>query len=713
MNDAEIAEVGVMQTERDPKTLPGAAFMIQGDAILSRDVDQHIRKFLDAGGTEVEAFEMLSEKYDGVPDMIATITSWTAILEPKGKSMLEQALEDVLDENQATVVSRVDAAMLTVERPPAFLHELNESPRWAPVVAKIGRKHRNSALFNFLARSARLKQAGISHEVVSAPAPFLNALSDAVARLLKKKTLTTEDINKFFMHVRSLAAYDEGCVAIAGRLFAELGRLAQDPWTRGLYRRAAQEIRTEAVRAMQAVSNVQPGLALQFVQRLAIVLESVAANHPIEKQLLDALVAILSPERIASRNFDSECNILNKHYKGLLGETESEAVVIDGDKDAMDTEVTGFSQEEALKREVLVSMLCQSEVFHTLIESIFTQKKRAYKPHSNHVDENRRDTLCLLLSYAGVMVQTPHEEIVETLMDGARLKELRAETKRLRTRLLDVAVVCEDLKPGCPRFKFKGKPVRTLVEALDDPVISTGLLEWAREGLIGGEDERTLLVTTLKHLAFVEGIAEKHLPLRERALDILHEGFGRKYGPGLDVLDAEKLKDMYLSSMISFVPLFMGPAMVDMFLRSYASDYSVDETHLRRFVKGLLQLVGPPYGEQFANSVNALISHKRVSDACEKEAATMKLVYQFKKDAAGFMVPPLSSVNSQRGTAAIDVDNVGPVSHRSSGTSSAPVGGGADTGATQTSPATAVTQATAKSTASEKEGVIEIEPALN
>lgn len=702
MNNSEITEATGMTTERDPKTLPGAAFMMQGDAILSPQVEEHIKKFLDAGGTEIEAFEMLSDKYDGVPDMIATITSWTPIVEPQGKSMLEQALEDILEENQSSIVSRVDTAMLTMERPPEFLRELNESPRWAPVVERIGRKHRNSALFNFLTRSARLKQAGISHEVVSAPAPFLNALSDSVATLLKKKTLMPDDVNRFFVHVRSLAAYDEGCVAIAGRLFAELGRLAEDKWTRGLYRRAAQEIRSEAVKAMESATTVQPTAAVQYVQRLAIVLDSVAANRPVEKKLLDALVAILSPQRIANRNYDSECNLVKKFYYDLLGEGNSNdnAVIIDPDDDAMNVGATGFSEEEAVRREVLISVLCQYEVFHTLVKSIFTLKNRAFKPHSNHVDENRRNTLCLLLSYAGIMVQTPHEQIVSVLMDGEKLKEMRLKSLKLRSMLRDVAVVCEDLKPGCPRFKFKGKPVRTLVEALDDIVICSGLLEWAREGLTGGDDERTLLVTTPKHLAFVEGIAEKHRPLRERALDILHDGFGRKYGT-LDVLDAEKLKDMYLSSMISFVPLFMGPIMVDMFHRSYASDFSVDETHLRRFVKGLLQLVGPPYGEQFVSSVNKLLDHKRVSDSCEKEAATMRLINQFRTDAAEFVTPPTTNVTGPKEVAPIDVDKSAPIS--GSGSGSQRSGG--------TTSARSKTAASQGVQTSEENRVIEIEPA--
>lgn len=637
-------------TKKDFSNIPGAFALQQPDAILTPAVDAELDKFLKAGGTDVDAFDLLCDSYEGVPDMISTVESWAPIVNGRGNAngngnsppnvnsnggvapgFLERALEEVLEENEADIVARVDAVMHSAERAPEFLHELYANPRWAGVIRRIGEKHRNSALFNFLARAARLKDAGIAHDVVEAPHKFLNALSEAVALLFQKDDITMKDLTVFYTQIRSLAAYDEACAVISMRLFASLSRETIDPFTRGLFRRTAQEIRSESITAMQAVAGIPDNIALQFVQRLAIVLESVAARNPVPKRLLDALVGILSPERVAQRGFISEVALINNSFEGLFNEKGPKK---SADEEIDDITMTGFqamSPEEAARREVLLGMLCHAEVFQAIMRSLFTHAERAYrlaKNGSKAVDEKRRDCLAMLMSYAGTILKVPSDEVVAMLQDKTALKKLRVECLALGKKLREVAIVCEDLVPGCPRFKFKGKNVTTLVENLDDPIIAGGLLGWVEEGLKGGEDERTLLVTSPKHLAFLEGICEKHKRLRDQALGILHVGFSRKYAK-LNVLDAEKLRDMYLESLVSMVPLYEGPAVVDLFLECYTHDGAVDDSHLRRFVKELLRMIAPPYSREFTHSVARLLSMRRIKDATTTDPEAVSLTSNF------------------------------------------------------------------------------------
>lgn len=633
----------------DPTTLPGASALQQADSLLNEGIESEIEKFLSAGGTQRQAFDLMVGSYDGVPDAITQLVRWTPILR-RTESILDNALEQVLKEHQQSVVSRVDQEMVLMDQAPEFLYELNSSTRWRPVVARLGNQNRGSALFNFLARTARLKDAGVDTAVMSAPAPFLNAISEEVSRLMARPRLSESDLVSFYRRIRSLSTFDESCTAIAIRLFASLAQRANDPFTRRLYRRAAQEIRAEAVRVMENVAGVPRATALQFVQRLAIVLECVAAGSPVKKEVLDALVALLSRERVASRRYDSEVMVLNQAFRGLLGEpTDDDIQLIDGgnadDSPSRVPTIGQLSQEEAAKREVLVGMLCHAEVFRALIHSLFTHAGRSYVGVQSRVDTNRRHCLCLLLSYAGVFLSLQGDEIVQRLQDSEALKTMREKSAALRNRLERVAIVCEDLKPGCPRFKFKGKPVQSLVEGLDDAVVATGLLEWAREGLHGGPDQRTLLVTTPKHLAFVEGVAEKHASLRVKALDILHAGFSRKYSVNLDVLDAEKLRDMFLQSMVSMIPLFMGPAVVEMFMKHYVPDVGVDNAHLRRFVEGLLQLIAPPYQRTFAAAVLRLVNHPRVIEAVAKEMKVENLVISFRSEVSSMNIDHMASVD--------------------------------------------------------------------
>jgi len=631
-----------MAAKKDFSNIPGAFALQQPDAILTTAVDAELDKFLSSGGTPVDAFDLLCDSYEGVPDMISTVESWAPIVNsaanglaaaPLGTGFLEKALEEVLEDNQTAIVEKVDTHMHSSEKAPEFLHELYANPRWASVIRRIGDKHRSSALFNFLARAARLKDAGIAHDVVEAPHKFLNALSEAVSLLFQKSEISRKDLDTFYAQIRSLAAYDEACAVISMRLFSSLSRETIDPFTRGLFRRTAQEIRSESIRAMQSVAGIPDNVALQFVQRLAIVLESVAAKSPVPKKLLDALVGILSPDRVAQRSFASEVALINENFEGLFDEAGPKKPAGEETDDITMADFQGMAPEEAARREVLLGTLCHTEVFHALLGSLFTHKERAYKMMNGTrvTDERRRDCLALLLSYSGTILKLPSDEVLAALQDKTALKKLRDDCTVLRKKMRDVAMVCEQLTPGCARFMFKGQNVKTLVDNLDDPIIAAGLIGWCKEGLRGGEDERTLLVTSPKHLAFLEGISEKHKRLRDQALDILNEGFGRNYSK-LNVLDAERLRDMFMESLCAMIPMYEGPAVLELFLRNYVHDQSVDDSHLRKFVKELLRMIKPPYSKDFSQGVVNLLSNKRIKDSIRLDTEAQSLMGKFWAD---------------------------------------------------------------------------------
>lgn len=620
---------------------PGAAAMIANDAILNGGIEGEVQKFLEHGGTATQAVEVLADSYEGVPDMIAALVDWTELFREQN-DILVHAIEVVLKENEQTIVANLDREMAKLSKPPEFLQQLNSQPRWRKVINDLGRRNKSSALFNWLARTSRLEDAGVDQGIMASPQPFLNAISTEVETLFNKGNLEEKDIETFYKNLRNMCTYDENGTAVAIRLFANLSQMTKDPFARGIYRRASQEIRSEAVKVMQSVSGVPQATAVQFIERLAIVIECVAAKAPVKKDILDAIIGLLQHERIAGRRHDSDVNVLNQTFKGLLGESFSDR----GDQmsDGADNSLTipQFSDEEAHKREVLVGMLCHAEIFNAMVLALFTKAKRAYVPNTNEVDVSRRKCLCLLLSYAGTNLALEPGKFALMLQDVEALQGLRRKTEELRMRLEKVMGVVEVLIPGCPRFKFKGKPVAILLEQIDDPVVATGLLAWAREGLRGGADQRTLLVTTPKHLAFIEGVAQTHVALRKEALDILHEGFMRRY-ESLDVLDAEKLRDMYIMSMVSMVPLFMASQVVRMFQNHYAGNFTVDLTHLRRFMKGLLSLVEPPYSPTFARLVLNLVNHPRMEEATLGETETSNLIITFRNDCRRMGIDRLES----------------------------------------------------------------------
>ncbi len=627
-------EPGEMDEDLETATFrnyPGADAMFAQDALLNDGIELEVQKFLDHGGTAKQALDILADSYEGIPDMITALVDWTELFQERGDILVE-AIENVLKENEQTIVTNLDKEIIRMNKPPEFLNQLNSQTHWRHVINELGRRNKSSALFNLLARTSRLKDAGVDQEIMSAPQPYLDAISKEIQTLFLKQVIQEEDLQRFYRNLRHLCTFDENGTTIALRLFANLSQTTKDSFARGIYRRASQEIREEAVKVMQNVSGVPAQTAVQFIERLAIVLECIAAKAPVKKEILDALVGLLQRDRIAGRRHDAEVNVLNQTFKGILGESFSDKgeQMSDGQENSLT--IAQFSKEEAHKREVLIGMLCHAEIYNAMILALFTKEKRAYVPNTNEVDIKRRKCLCLLLSYAGVFLSLEPGKFAEMLQNAEALQELRNKTKDLRTRLDQVVEVVEILTPGCPRFKFKGKSVAVLLEQLEDPVIASGLLAWAREGLFGGNDQRTLLVTTPKHLAYIEGVAEKHVALRKEVLDILHAGFMRHYD-SLDVLDAEKLRDMYIRSMVSMVPLFMASQIVEMFQNYYAESLSVDLTHLRRFVKGLLSLVEPPYSVGFAKLVLNLLNHPRMKEATLGETETSNMIISFRNDA--------------------------------------------------------------------------------
>ncbi len=94
--------------------------------------------------------------------------------------------------------------------------------------------------------------------------------------------------------------------------------------------------------------------------------------------------------------------------------------------------------------------------------------------------------------------------------------------------------------------------------------------------------------------------------------------------------DSKKLKDMFLDAMMDFVDIMMGPELATRFT-GYADDSTIDEAHLRRFVKETLSKIAPPHHHHFNEAMHSLLQKERVKSACFKDKATKKLIVSYKK----------------------------------------------------------------------------------
>lgn len=453
---------------------------------------------------------------------------------------------------------------------------------------------------------------------------FLEQIHRELVLLHEQPILEKESIELFFGRMCDLCTRDENCAVVATRVFTSLSQNAKDPFKQHLFRRTAQEIRAAAVHIMSEEADTSMATAVQFMQRLAITVECVAANEALDPKVRDAIVSILSNDD--SSGHQGAALVLSRAFENLLIEPtqyDDVQIVDSGDAPTNSTLMEG----EVRTREALLGTLGHPEVFNSLIQLLFTKKGRPPDGYGKFAGVKRRRCLCMLLGHAAVFHGLTPDVVRAQLRNANGLGLLRGRVLALRQRVEQCAIVCEELKPGCPRFLFKAKPVRTLLGGLDSHVISVGVLEWAREGLWGADDQRSLLVTAPKHLAFLDAIAEKHESMRTIVVEIVHLGFVRNYN--LDVHDKEKLLDIFMDSMISMLRHYKGPAIVENFLHHYADDTGLDEAHLRRFVRCSLQLIVPPYEREFATIMRDLVLHPRVSQSVSGDKTTMGLVNSF------------------------------------------------------------------------------------
>lgn len=594
------------------------------DAILSDDIDQQLSTYLGTHDDPKEAADKLQESYEGIPDMIRALVEWSNLY-TDGNANLQQAVETVLLEHEQTIIPRLDEALATTERSLPVVTEITASKRWNNVVSSMAARNKESTLHNLLTRETRLSQAGINQDVLATPETFIDAIKAQFTKLFAEdKPVTDEELLNLYNRVSALCTYDECSTIMSLRMFNLLSRDAETPFMRGLYRRIGQEVRKEAVRVMTAANILSENMARHYITRLAFVTDCVVANVTMRKPVVDSLLSLFGGnDRSIRRRYETETKILRSVYGGLLGDLG----LREGDGEVVEAiEEFHCSVEEKV---VLIKMLCHVEVFEDLVKALFSHK------HRTNLDGNpdipKRDCLCLLLAYAGVFICKDDREVPEMLADEMAKGTLRTEIKDSFEHIRKVAAVCEELKPGCPLFAMKGRPIDVLLEGVKSPLIARGVLMWAQEGLEGGSEVRALLVTAPTHLAFLEAIAEKHPVLQGDVLEVIRSAFMRDYSD-LDIVQAEELRDMFTKTITGLVRIQMAPQIVHMFQTSWADNERVDLAHLRHFVNGLLEVISPPFSRVFATNVVELLKNARVAAAIDRDAGIRSKVSKFREE---------------------------------------------------------------------------------
>lgn len=595
---------------------------LQGsDSVFSDTVKRDSATYMNNLEIHRPALDLLMDNYGGLPDMIQALVG-RANNYIEGKKNLKQAVKNVLLEHEATIVPKLDEALVTTKRSLPVVSDITSSNRWNQVVSAMAARNKKSTLHNLLTKETRLSQAGTTQNVVSPSETFVQAKCQQISDVLANgKPVSETDLLELYECVAIISPNDDCIFMTALRALDQLSREALDHITRTLYRRLSQEVRREAINVVASISIVPEHVERQYIIRLPIFTDFVADNVSMRSQAADALLGVLSRDMSVKRRYEAETLALRNVYGALTGDFERST-----EDEAVETVVEfDCSVEEKM---VLNKPLCHCEVFQDALTSLCSHEHRTYvkgKP-----DEGKRKCLSILLAYAGVFIAIGELDFPESLSNEHEKESLRYEVKNICGRMKIIAKICGDLKPGCPEFKTKRKPAEILLSAVKHSLLEHGVLIWTREGLQEGSDLKALLATTPRHFPFLVAIAKHCEFLRGQVLKCTRQAFMREYS-GLDIIQQEELRGKLMKSIMGMVRVQMGPLIVDMFPKKYFGELRVDRNHFQYILSGLSEAMSPFYSPQFAENVLTLLSSERIASAVNNDGNVNRLVRTFKE----------------------------------------------------------------------------------
>ncbi|KAI0564286.1 TH1 protein [Gracilaria domingensis] len=576
------------------------------DAILGENIEAELRTFASSGGDLNEACEALSQSYEGLPDMLRLLVEWIDSY-GNGTEVLEKAFQTFITANEANIIPKLDDSLA---KPGAkeFLASVVSSNRWNPVVSDMALRHKKSLLYDMLMREKRLKDADLNLTTVTSEPAFVKALQEQFSMFFNSSAgQTNVSLQNLFARVTALCSYDEHTLVVGTRFLSYMSRHASQQLTKGVYTRVGEEVRKAVIEKATTTTSVSEQEKKHELFRMFAMIDAAVAGAAISRNVVDALVNILVREG-TKPSFENEIVTLAGIYGFLLGDIGASYMsdmITDGSS-IVDT-TFGLSVKD---KAFYIELLCHMEIVEGIMNATFSHYHRSYA-RERVPDVGKRKCLVLLLTYVEIFRTMPEKDI-RGVLDNSSLRESFRNSLMSGTERINIVIAaCEACPPGTPWFKMKRGHAKTLVDAVSNPLMAYGVYMWACEGLKGSTDARALIKTAPKHLAFLQAVAETHVQLRPKILDVVHEAFVRDYD-GLDITQIEDMRDMYVKYIISLTRIQMAPEVVEAFFEKWAGDERIDQAHLRRFVSGLLDTISLPFTKELEEKFARLVQHARL-----------------------------------------------------------------------------------------------------
>ncbi|XP_060603778.1 negative elongation factor D-like [Ruditapes philippinarum] len=232
-----------------------------------------------------------------------------------------------------------------------------------------------------------------------------------------------------------------------------------------------------------------------------------------------------------------------------------------------------------------------------LIESLFKMNQRLNQEHKNKY--------IYLLSYAA--------SVTEAYKKGVRKHIERKELKPTTQALEKVQALCALNKNASELLV----DVSTLFQCIKFPVIAIGVLAWVDEILSDKSYFKLNTDHTPLHLVLVDEIVTNHILLHQKALDLLIRLFESNFDE-LDVLVQLELKKTVLDRMVH---VFSHGCVIPVvnYIRGCHNKQDTDISLIRHFVSEVLDVIAPPYTQDFVNLFLPLIENEGITGTLRSE----------------------------------------------------------------------------------------------
>ncbi|XP_045193962.1 negative elongation factor D-like [Mercenaria mercenaria] len=232
-----------------------------------------------------------------------------------------------------------------------------------------------------------------------------------------------------------------------------------------------------------------------------------------------------------------------------------------------------------------------------LIESLFKMNTRLNQEH--------KSKYIYLLSYAA--------SVTEAYKKGVRKHIEKKELKPTTQALEKVQALCALNKNASELLV----DVSTLFQCIKFPVIAIGVLAWVDEILSDKSYFKLNTDHTPLHLVLVDEIVTNHLLLHQKALDLLIRLFESNFDE-LDVLVQLELKKTVLDRMVHVFSCGCVIPVVN-YIRGCHNKQDTDISLIRHFVSEVLDVIAPPYTQDFVNLFLPLIENEGITGTLRSE----------------------------------------------------------------------------------------------